>query len=366
MTPAAPPLAAADTANPAAPIETDALIIGAGPVGLFQIFQLGLLEIRAHVVDALPHAGGQCMELYPDKPIYDIPGVLACTGHELAERLLAQARPFGATFHLGQQVNTLQRRADGRFDAATDQGTRFIAKTVFIAAGVGAFQPQRLRAEGIARFEGRQLFYHVADPAAFAGRRLLVVGGGDSALDWAAHFAQPGPQQAASVTLLHRRDGFQAAPASVSRMRALSDAGQLRFVVGQVSAPVVEGDRLAQVEITHPDESTERLPVDAVLVCMGLSPKLGPVAEWGLALERKQLAVEPASFSTSEPGIFAVGDINSYPGKKKLILCGFHEATLAAYGAAPFVFPERRVMLQYTTTSTRLHALLEVGGPQGG
>ncbi|KAF1018471.1 MAG: Ferredoxin--NADP reductase [Paracidovorax wautersii] len=341
-------------------IATDALVIGAGPVGLFQVFQLGLQDIRAHVVDALPYVGGQCAELYPDKPIYDIPAIPVCTGRELADRLLDQIRPFAPTMHLGQQVTHLQRRDDGRFDVATDKGTAFIAKTVFIAAGVGAFQPQRLKAEGLAAFEDRQLFYRLRESSALAGQRVVIVGGGDSALDWALALAEAREHAPASVTLLHRRDGFQAAPASVTRMRALCEAGRLRFVVGQVSGFETEGERLARIAVTAPDDSISQLPLDTLLVFMGLSPKLGPIAEWGLALEKKQLTVDTARYETSEAGIFAVGDVNTYPGKKKLILCGFHEATLAAHAAGTLVYPERRALLQYTTTSTHLHALLGV------
>lgn len=365
MTSTADPSRATAPSPAGEPIHTDAVIIGAGPAGLFQVFELGLLEIKAHVVDALPYPGGQCMELYPDKPIYDIPAIAACTGRELTQRLLAQIEPFGATFHLGQQVRALRRRDDGRFDVATDKGTAFVARTVFIAAGVGAFQPQRLKAEGIERFEERQLFYRVRDPADFAGRHLAIVGGGDSALDWALHFAQDGPHRAASVTLLHRRDGFQAAPASVARMRALCEAGRMQFLVGQITGYEAEGEggRLTQALVTGPDGTARQLPLDALLVFLGLSPKLGPIADWGLAIERKQLVVDTATFSTSEPGIFAVGDINTYPGKKKLILSSFHECALAAYGAAPIVFPERRVLLQYTTTSTRVHEILGVDRP---
>ena len=344
-------------------IDTDALIVGAGPVGLFQVFELGLLEIKAHVVDTLATPGGQCIELYPDKPIYDIPAVPVCTGRELTERLLEQIKPFGATFHLGQEVSVVRREDDGRFHVETRSGTRFRAKTVFIAGGVGSFQPRLLKVEGLAAHEGTQVHYRVRDPAEFAGRHLVIVGGGDSALDWALHFAQEGPHRAASVILVHRRDGFQAAPASVARMRALCDAMQMQFIVGQITG-VEEGEgRLTAVKVTGGDAVTRVVPLDALLVFFGLSPKLGPIADWGLALERRQLVVDTEKFETSEPGIFAVGDVNTYPGKKKLILSGFHEAALAAFGAAPYVFPDRRVQLQYTTASPKLHKLLGVESP---
>ncbi|PPE70754.1 NAD(P)/FAD-dependent oxidoreductase [Caldimonas thermodepolymerans] len=344
-------------------IDTDALIVGAGPVGLFQVFELGLLEIKAHVVDALPYPGGQCVELYPDKPIYDIPAVPVCTGRELTDNLLKQVEPFHPTFHLGQEVTVVEKQADGRFRVETSRGTRFLARTVFIAAGVGAFQPRRLKLDGIERHEERQLFYRVKDPAQFAGKHLVIVGGGDSALDWANHFAQDGPHQAASVVLIHRRDGFRAAPASVARMRELCEAMKMQFLVGQVTGYEEADGRLSGVKVTGSDGVTRVVPLDMLLVFFGLSPKLGPIADWGLALERKQVVVDTEKFETSIPGIFAVGDINTYPGKKKLILCGFHEAALAAFGATSYVFPGKAIHLQYTTTSPKLHKALGVETP---
>jgi len=349
------------------PIETDAVVVGAGPVGLFQVFELGLLEIKAHVIDSLAYAGGQCVELYPDKPIYDIPAVPVCTGQELTENLLRQIEPFGATFHFGQEVTTVQRQEDGRFFVATSKGTQFLTKTIFIAAGVGAFQPRLLKLDGIEKFEGKQLHYRVRSPADFAGKHLVVVGGGDSAVDWALNFAAANPDgnphKAESVILLHRRDGFRAAPASVARMRELCEAHQMQFVVGQITGFDERDGRLAAVKVTGPDAVTRVVPLDMLLVFFGLSPKLGPIAEWGLDIERKQLKVDTEKFSTSVPGIFAVGDINTYPGKKKLILSGFHECALAAFGAAPIVFPDRKIMLQYTTTSPKLHKVLGVESP---
>ena len=347
----------------AAPIEADAVIIGAGPVGLFQVFELGLLEIKAHVIDSLAYPGGQCIELYPDKPIYDIPAVPVCTGGELTDNLLRQIEPFGATFHLGQEVVELRRQDDGRFFVRTAKDTRFLTKTVFIAAGVGAFQPRTLKVDGIERFDGTQLFYRVRDPAQFAGKDLVIMGGGDSALDWALNFVQEGPNQAGSVILVHRRDGFRAAPASVAKMRELCEAMQMQFIVGQAAGFEESGGRLTGLKIVGGDGVTRLVPLDALLVFFGLSPKLGPIADWGLAIERKQLVVDTEKFQTSVPGIFAVGDINTYPGKKKLILSGFHEAALAAFGAAPYVFPEKRILLQYTTTSPKLHKVLGVETP---
>ncbi len=348
------------TATPLdAPIETDAVIVGAGPVGLFQIFELGLLEIKAHIVDSLKEVGGQCIELYPDKPIYDIPAVPVCTGKELTDNLLKQIEPFGATFHLGQEVSVVQKRDDGRFDVETSAGTRFVTKTVFIAAGVGSFQPRTLKVPGIEKFEGTQLFYRVKDPSRFHGRNLVICGGGDSALDWTLDLVG----KAESVVLLHRRDGFRAAPASVAKMRELCEQMQMQFLVGQISGFEEADGRLTEIRVTSADGVTRRLPLDDLLVFFGLSPRLGPIADWGLALERKQIVVDTEKFETSVPGIFAVGDINTYPGKKKLILSGFHEAALAAFGAARYVFPDRKIHLQYTTTSPKLHKVLGVETP---
>jgi thioredoxin reductase (NADPH) len=345
------------------PIETDAVIIGAGPVGLFQVFELGLLEIKAHVIDSLAYPGGQPIELYPDKPIYDIPAVPVCTGKELTDALLKQIEPFGATFHLGQTVNTVQKQDDGRFFVETSKGTQFLTKTIFIAAGVGAFEPRTLKVDGLDKFEGSQLFYRVRNPADFAGKNLVIVGGGDSALDWTLNFTAEGPNKAESVILLHRRDGFKAAPASVAKMKELCDAYEMQFIVGQVTGFDETDGKLSAIKVTGGDGVTRVVPLDVLLVFFGLSPKLGPIADWGLQIERKQLVVDTEKFSTSVPGIFAVGDINTYPGKKKLILSGFHECALAAFGAMPIIFPEKKVHLQYTTTSPKLHKVLGVETP---
>jgi thioredoxin reductase (NADPH) len=349
--------------EPTTPIETDAVIVGAGPVGLFQVFELGLLEIKAHVIDSLAYPGGQCIELYPDKPIYDIPAVPMCTGKELTDNLLKQIEPFGATFHLGHEVNVVARRDDGRFDVATAKGTRFISKTIFVAGGVGAFQPRLLRVDGLDKFEGTQLHYRVRDPSQFAGKNLVIVGGGDTALDWTLNFVQGSAHKAENVILVHRRDEFKAAPASVARMRELCDAYEMQFMVGQVTGIDERDGRLSAVKVTGGDGVTRVVPLDVLLVFFGLSPKLGPIAEWGLAIDRKQVVVDTEKFETNVPGIFAVGDINTYPGKKKLILSGFHEAALAAFGAAPYIFPDKRIHLQYTTTSPKLHKVLGVETP---
>lgn len=339
-------------------IETDAVIIGAGPVGLFQAFQLGLHELRTHIVDALPHPGGQPAELYADKPIYDIPAVPVCTGQELTDALLQQVRPFAPTFHLGQTVSRVERQDDDRFLLTTSQNTSLLTRTVFIAAGVGAFEPRRLKLEGLDGFEGSQLFFFPRAPGQEAGRRVLVVGDTDSALRWALALVEHG---GVDVTLMHRRDVFQAGADLEARMRTLRAQGRMRLLIGQATAVESDGGRLRAVNVLRAAGDEERLDVDSVYVMQGLSPRLGVIAQWGLAMERKQLVVDTETFSTSEPGIFAVGDINTYPGKRKLIVCGFHECVLAAYAAASRVAAGKPVHLEYTTSSSRLHRLLGVG-----
>ncbi len=341
------------------PTQTDALIIGAGPVGLFQVFELGLLEIKVHVIDSLPEPGGQCIELYPDKPIYDIPAIPVCTGRELTNHLLKQIEPFGAQFHLGQEVTKLERQADGRFLVSTSQDNHFLSKTVFIAGGVGAFQPRTINLEGIDAFIGKQVFYHIKHPEQFDNKKIVICGGGDAALDWAIHFADI----AKSVTLIHRRDDFKAAPKSIAKMRELCNSNRMQLLIGQVTGYETKGDCLAEIAFTNIDGETKQIPLDDLLVFYGLSPKLGPIAEWGLNIDRKQICVDTEKFQTSTPGIYAVGDINVYPGKKKLILSGFHEAALAAFAAAEYLNPEKQIQLQYTTTSPKLHKALGVKSP---
>jgi thioredoxin reductase (NADPH) len=341
------------------PTEADAVIIGAGPVGLFQVFELGLLDIKTHVIDSLPEIGGQCIELYPDKPIYDIPAIPVCTGRELTNNLLKQIEPFKPQFHLGQEVTQLEKQADGRLLISTSQNQSFLAKTVFIAAGVGAFQPRLLNLEGIDTFVGKQVFYHVKNPEQFAGKRIVICGGGDSALDWTLFFAD----KAASVTLIHRRDDFKAAPQSIAKMRELCASGKIDLLIGQITGYETKENQLSDVIVTDIDGNSKQLGLDALLIFFGLSPKLGPIAEWGLDIDRKQIAVDTEKFQTSIPGIYAVGDINVYPGKKKLILSGFHEAALAAFAAAAYLNPDKQIQLQYTTTSPKLHRALGVTVP---
>jgi thioredoxin reductase (NADPH) len=338
------------------PIETDAVIIGAGPVGLFQVFELGLLEIKAHVIDSLPEVGGQCIELYPDKPIYDIPAIPVCTGRELVSKLLKQIEPFAPQFHLNQEVSTLEKQTDGRFLITTSQDQHFLCKAVFIAAGVGAFQPRTLNLEGIEALVDQQVFYRIRDPEQFTGKKIVICGGGDSALDWALHFVG----KAASVTLIHRRDEFKATPQSVAKMRALCASGEMQLLIGQITGIESSNGKLTGIAITNIEGTVQAITLDSLLLFYGLSPKLGPIADWGLDIDRKQVAVDTACFQTSTPGIFAVGDINIYPGKKKLILSGFHEAALAAFAAAAYIAPEKQIQLQYTTTSPKLHKALGV------
>ena len=340
-------------------VSTECLIIGAGPAGLFAVFELGLLGMKCEVVDSLAHPGGQCTELYPDKPIYDIPALPVCGAQELVDRLLEQIKPFSAGFHLGQEVSEFARRADGRFDVATAAGTRFDAGAVVIAAGLGSFQPRRLLVPDADRLEGRQVHYRVRNAVDFHGQDLLIAGGGDSALDWTIDFCG----QARSVTLVHRRAEFRAQPASVARMKELASAGRLRHLEGTIGSLSIDGDRLVGATVIGPDKSTTAVPCQQLLAFFGLHPKLGPVAHWGLALDRKAIRVDTERFQTSESGIFAIGDINTYPGKKKLILSGFHEAALAAFGVQHYVYPAKRQFLQYTTTSPIMRQRLGVAPP---
>jgi thioredoxin reductase (NADPH) len=337
-------------------IQTEVVIIGAGPCGLFQVFELGLLGIKCHIVDSLAKPGGQCTELYPDKPIYDIPALPVCGAQELIDRLLEQIKPFGAGMHFGHEVTRVQKRADGRFDVQTAGGLKFDAGAIVIAAGVGSFQPRRLGVENVERFEGSQVFYRVQNAADFHGKRLVIFGGGDSALDWTLALVD----KAASLTLVHRRSEFRAAPASVQKMQALVAAGKMRYIEGTAQSLVTAGDRLTGVNVKDAAGQMHALDAECLLVFFGLAPKLGPIAEWGLELDKKAIRVDTEKFQTSIPGIFAVGDINTYPGKKKLILSGFHEAALAAFGIQHYLYPHKRQFLQYTTTSPVMHQRLGV------
>lgn len=338
------------------PLQTDALIIGAGPCGLFQVFELGLLGIKADIVDSLSVAGGQCAELYPDKPIYDIPAISVCTGEELIASLMKQIEPFGAGMHLGQEVTEVKQ--NGRyFEVVTSAQKIFHAKTVFIAGGVGSFQPRKLRIDGIEALEGSTVHYRVRETELFSGKQLVVLGGGDSALDWALELWKP----AAELTLIHRRDEYRAATASVNKLKELESAGKLNIIdCANVIGFEQDGSRMVSVEIRCKDGELRTLELDHLLVFFGLSPKLGPIANWGLDINRKAISVDTAKFQTNVPGIFAIGDISTYPGKKKLILSGFHEAALAAFAAKAIIDPGKKVHLQYTTTSPIMHKRLGV------
>ena len=336
-------------------IQTEVVIIGAGPCGLFQVFELGLLGIKAHLVDSLANAGGQCTELYPEKPIYDIPALPVCGAQELIDRLQQQIAPFEPQLHLGHEVTGVTKRDDGRFDVVTAGGLQFDAGAIVIAGGVGSFQPRRLSVAGIEAFEGSHVFYRVRSAAEFHGKHLVIFGGGDSALDWTLALAD----KAASLTLVHRRAEFRAAPASVAQMQALQAAGKVRFIEG-VADSLLPGEGFAGLVVRGADGTLHDLRAHAALAFFGLAPKLGPIAEWGLELEKKALKVDTEKFQTNVPGIFAVGDINTYPGKKKLILSGFHEAALAAFGIQSYLYPAKRQFLQYTTTSPLMHKRLGV------
>ena len=337
-------------------IQTDVVIVGAGPCGLFQVFELGLLDMRAHVIDALPIIGGQCAELYPDKPIYDIPGFPTVGALELVDRLVQQIKPFSPTFHLGQQVQEVKKQEDGTFHIVTSAGTALHTKAVIIAGGVGAFQPVLLRLEGIDKYDDKQLFYRVKDPTLHHGKKVVVCGGGDSALDWALNLVG----KAAEVTLVHRSAAFKAAPASVNKFKELVEAGKARLILGTALGYGEADGKLNTLNVTGVDQVKHVLETDHILAFYGLSPKLGPIAEWGLTLNKHQIEVDTEKFQTSTPGIYAVGDINSYPGKKKLILSGFHEGALAAFAIKHQLFPNEKIHLQYTTTSPSVHKKLGV------
>lgn len=337
-------------------IKTDVVIIGAGPAGLFQVFELGLLDIRAHVIDSLKQVGGQCAELYPDKPIYDIPAIPVCSAQELVDRLMLQIKPFAPDFHLGQMVSSLQTREDGRFLLATSEGKRFDAAAVIIAAGLGAFQPRRLRVQDAEAWEGSHIHYRISAAQRVHGKRIIILGGGDSALDWTLELHG----KASHITLVHRRAEYRAQPASVNKMKALAEGGQLEEFHGMVRGVFSRDGGFGGLDVADPEGKMHHIEADEVYVFWGLSPNLGPIAEWGLDLDKRHIHVDTEKFQTTVPGIFAVGDINSYPGKKKLILSAFHEAALAAFAVQQHLHPEQKARLQYTTTSPIMHRRLGV------
>ncbi len=336
-------------------INTDVVIIGAGPVGLFAVFELGLLDLKCHLIDILDRPGGQCAELYPEKPIYDIPGFPVVSGQELTDNLMEQIAPFGAEFHYNRMINNVKKLDDGGFEVIDDEGLVFNCKVVVVAAGGGSFQAKRPPVPGIDAYEDSSVFYSVRRMEEFRDHDIVIVGGGDSALDWVLAL-QP---LARSMTLVHRRDNFRAAPASVNEMKALVDGGKMKLILGQIGELHGEGDMLSSMTIkTTEDPMT--IPVTRLLPFFGLTMKLGPVADWGLDLTDKLVAVDTEKFETSVPGIFAIGDINTYPGKLKLILSGFHEAALMSQAAKRIVAPDERIVFQYTTSSTKLQKKLGV------
>jgi thioredoxin reductase (NADPH) len=340
-------------------IETDVVIIGAGPVGLFAVFELGLLDIKCHLIDILPKVGGQCAELYPEKPIYDIPGFPMVTGQGLVDNLMAQIEPFHPTFHLGEMVEsveTLGTPEAPRFRVKTDAGTTFVCKALIVAAGGGSFQPKKPPIENIDAYEGTGVFYAVRKMEMFRRKRVLIVGGGDSALDWTVNL-QP---VAKRLALLHRRDAFRAAPHTVEKMRSLVASGDMDLNLGQVVSLSGKAPVLEAVVVRRDDGSTFEIPCDVMLPFFGLTMKVGPIAEWGLNLNENLIPVDTEKFETNVPGIFAIGDINDYPGKLKLILSGFHEAALAAQKVHRYVYPEKKLLFQYTTSSTSLQKKLGV------
>ena len=344
----------------AAPIETDVVIIGAGPIGLFAVFELGLLDLKCHLVDILDRPGGQCTERYPEKPIYDMPGLPIVTGQELTNKLMEQIKPFGAQFHFSEMASGLEKLADGRWKLKTDVGTEIIAHVVVVAAGGGSFMPKRPPVTGIEAYEGKEpgwgVHYAVRKMDAFRDKNILIAGGGDSALDWTINLAP----LAKSLTLIHHRDGFRAAQHSVNQMRELVDSGKVKFHVASVKALHGDDGKLSGVTLAGADKSEWHHETDAFLPFFGLTMKLGPIAEFGLNLNENLIPVDTARFESQTPGIFAIGDINTYTGKLKLILSGFHEAALMAQAAFHIARPNEKLRFQYTTSSSNLQKKLGV------
>lgn len=345
-----------DDSSFSGPFETDVVIIGAGPVGLFAVFELGLLDMKAHLIDILDRPGGQCTELYPEKPIYDIPGYPVVTGQELTDRLMEQIAPFKPVFHLGQMAETLTKIDDGRWQVTTDNGVVVRAAVVVVAAGGGSFMPKKPSIPEIEHYEGHSVFYAVRKMDQFAGKHLVIAGGGDSALDWVLNLEPI----AASVTLVHRRDEFRAAPDSVKRMRSLVEDGKMKLVIADITGITGEGEQMTGLILRDREGGERNVPCERLLAFYGLTMKLGPIAEFGLNLHENLIPVDTEKFETSTPRVFSIGDINSYPGKLKLILSGFHEGALMAQAAFRYVFPDKKLRFQYTTSSSDLQTKLGV------
>ena len=328
--------------------QTDVVIVGAGPVGLFAVFECGMVRLHCHVVDVLDDAGGQCTALYPEKPIYDIPGFPRIEAAELVVRLKAQAAAFRPVYHLGEQVQALEALSGGYWRVTTSKGTVVQAKAVIIAAGVGAFGPNRPPLAGIESFEGKSVFYYVTHRESFRGKRVAIAGGGDTAVDWALSLAEVADR----VSVIHRRNKFRAAPESEARLRALAKAGKIDLIVPYQLQDLEGADgQLSSVVVATLDGDFKRIAADALLPFFGLSMSLGPIADWELALQHNQIAIDASTTATSKPGIFAIGDVVTYPGKLKLILTGFAEAAIAARSAYALIHPETPLHFEYSTTS---------------
>ncbi|PZQ45895.1 MAG: ferredoxin--NADP(+) reductase [Micavibrio aeruginosavorus] len=335
--------------------KTDVIIIGAGPVGLFAVFELGLLDMKAHLVDILDKPGGQCAELYPEKPIYDIPAWPVITGQDLTDRLMEQIAPFNPVFHLGQMAESLRKNDNDLWELTTDMGTVLEAPVVVIAAGGGSFMPKKPALQNLDQYDGKSVFYAVRKMEQFRGKNIMIAGGGDSALDWALNL-QP---IAGSVALIHRRDDFRAAPDSVNKMRELVAAGKMKLHIADLKGLVGHDGNLEGV-LTSTKEQETLIPCDTLLAFYGLTMKLGPIANFGLNLHENLIPVDTEKFETQTPGIFSIGDINTYPGKLKLILSGFHEGALMAQQAFRYVYPDKKLRFQYTTSSSALQEKLGV------
>ncbi len=336
-------------------IKTDCLIVGAGPVGLFAVFELGILGLNAEVIDNLDKIGGQCAELYPDKPIYDIPGLPECTGQSLIDNLLKQIKPFNTNFHLNQRVESINKVED-KWLATTSTGTEILTSNIFIAGGVGSFEPRKPPIDGIDRFEKKGLSYAVVDKNYYKDKKIVIFGGGDSALDWTVELSKI----AKSIILVHRRDEFKAVEHTVNQMRDLAKAGKVELLTKYQISNILGEDKVSSVEIKNNDGSLETRDCDEVLIFHGLKMELGPINEWGLNLDEKQIQVNTENFETNLPGIFAMGDISKYPGKLKLILSGFHEAALASQTAFKRAKPDENLVFRYTTSSKDIQEKLGV------
>lgn len=328
-------------------IQTDICIVGAGPVGLFAVFEAGLLKMRCHLVDALPQVGGQLSEIYPKKPIYDIPGYPEILAGDLVHNLMKQIEPFNPTFTLGERVDTFSRQEDGSFIVGTNEGTTISCRAVVIAGGLGCFEPRKPEVTGLESFEGKGVAYMVKDPEKFRGKKVVLAGGGDSALDWAIFLSDV----AEELSLVHRSETFRGAPDSAEKVYALAKSGRINLLLNSNVTAVQGNGHLQSVKITDKDNTIRDLPTEYFIPLFGLTPKLGPIANWGLHIDKIAIEVNTEDYSTNIPGVYAIGDINTYPGKLKLILCGFHEAALMAQSAFRFVYPDQKLSFKYTTVN---------------